>query len=137
MLTWIKGSQGQLSLHFSRREFECHCSYKDCTTQTIDAELIKKLETVHALMCKPILITSGYRCSKHQKDLSANPAIETANGTSQHELGKAADITWPKFDSLLTNKHIVETEFKATGWGKHFVHVDLRLDKERRWSYSY
>lgn len=74
----------QLSAHFNAREFRCKCGKTHDTE--INPNLATKLEKLYrALGCSRIVITSGYRCSNHDKAVGGN-------GTGQHTKGTAADI---------------------------------------------
>jgi len=74
----------QLSAHFSLHEFECPC----CHCVKLDPVLIEALEMLRAYISGvPIIVTSGYRCPKH----NASPAVDGAT-LSDHLLGVAADI---------------------------------------------
>lgn len=68
--------------HFKESEFRCPC----CGKADIDPELIRRLEILRRLCGnRPIMITSGYRCAKH------NAEVGGAHN-SQHVKGQAADI---------------------------------------------
>lgn len=129
MHKWKRGEDPKLSHYFRAREFECHCG---CVEQMIDEELVARLETLRLLLGAPIVVTSGYRCAVKQQQLR-DQGHETAVGVSQHELGRAADISSYAMATLTAHAARV---FKATGAAKTFVHCDLRDDKERRWSYK-
>ncbi len=74
----------QLSPHFNVKEFRCKCGKEHETL--ISDELIEKLEKLYAaLNCSQIIVTSGYRCEQHDKNVGGS-------GTGQHTLGNAADI---------------------------------------------
>ena len=74
----------QLSPHFNAKEFRCKCG-KEHEFEVSD-ELVKKLEQLYtALNCSKIIVTSGFRCSAHDKAVKGS-------GTGQHTLGNAADI---------------------------------------------
>ena len=74
----------QLSVHFNVSEFRCKCG-KAHDTLLAD-ELVDKLEQLYsALNCSKIIVTSGFRCSMHDRSVSGN-------GTGQHTKGNAADI---------------------------------------------
>lgn len=130
---WKKGQIEQLSVHFTTSEFSCQCHHPECIDQKVAIELIEKLEQVRVLLDEPMTITSGYRCEKHQKELGLQ-GKETAKKLSQHELGRAADIMAHDFNML---KIHCEKEFKAIGYSKRFLHVDLRSDRTRLWKYNY
>lgn len=126
-----KGAPDLLSYHFKAAEFECHCKLKECGTQLIAKELIDKLETIRLAYGKSITVTSGYRCQAHQDELRAQ-GFDTAKTRSQHEFGRAADISAANIPSVLKE---AEREFKAIGIARTWLHVDLRADKVRRWRY--
>ena len=67
----------QLSVHFNVSEFRCKCG-KAHDTLLAD-ELVDKLEQLYsALNCSKIIVTSGFRCSMHDRSVSGN-------GTGQHK----------------------------------------------------
>jgi zinc D-Ala-D-Ala carboxypeptidase len=131
MFSWNRGTVRMLSTHFSTKEFTCRCGM--CRDQRISKELITKIEEVRALYGRPITVTSGFRCPRHQAHLRGTlPEGHTAKGTSTHEMGQAADITGEDLPALFA---ACEKVFKAIGLAKTFYHVDLRNDKVRRWNY--
>jgi hypothetical protein len=80
---WVVGlALGDLTLNFSAHEFRCRCG---CGLASMDAEFISKLQEVRSYYGKPMIITSGFRCLKHNTNLKGAPA-------SIHMLGLAADI---------------------------------------------
>lgn len=82
--TYDYSDKTQLSPHFNAREFRCKCG-KEHDFQIAD-ELIDKLEKLYeALDCSKIIVTSGYRCTAHDKKVGGS-------GTGQHTKGNAADI---------------------------------------------
>lgn len=121
-----------LGNHFKSYEFQCPCG--QCKELIIDCRLIEYLEALRLRVELPIRITSGYRCRGYQSTLREHN-INTALGTSQHELGMAADISiegmsGPQLELILRDMGI-----KAVGVADRWVHFDLRADKERRWTY--
>jgi uncharacterized protein YcbK (DUF882 family) len=134
VLQYKKKEGRKLSDHFISDEWDCPCD--KCVFTLIDLTLVERLEQVRALLSAPIRINSGYRCASYQAELKAR-GYETAVGTSQHELGKAADIMADGSDvpggTLETLSR--QAGFKAVGVGHNWCHVDLRDDKERRWEY--
>jgi hypothetical protein len=127
---WEKGVKQPLSPNFGTHEFECPCANKACFEQIIARTLITKLQTLRDDV-GPLNVTSGYRCAAYQQDLK-NRGYETATGVSQHQLGKAGDITNADLKKTLD---VADTLFYAIGIGHTFLHVDLRDDKKRRWTY--
>jgi uncharacterized protein YcbK (DUF882 family) len=72
---------GNLSAHFSREEFVCHC----CSEFRLDDRLLAALEALRERAGQAVLVLSGYRCPEHNRRVGGAP-------NSQHILGKAADI---------------------------------------------
>ena len=78
------GDKSQLSPHFNVQEFKCKCGKEH--EILIAEELITNLEKLYsALNCSKIIVTSGYRCTTHDRNVGGN-------GTGQHTKGNAADI---------------------------------------------
>ena len=68
--------------HFERWEFACPC----CGFNAIDIRLVLELEGIRSAMGdKPVHITSGCRCSKHNKEVGGVMG-------SKHLTGGAADF---------------------------------------------
>jgi hypothetical protein len=129
--SWQRGVNILLSDHFSTGEFECHCG--KCILQKVSVELVDRLEKLRVAHNAPVRINSGYRCASHQQRLR-DKGLETSAGVSQHELGRAADISSPRDMGGL--RALVERYFKAIGHARTFIHVDLRADKDRFWTYK-
>lgn len=128
MISWKKGQYKKLSKYFSSKEFE----NKTDKQFYIDPVLLQKLDLVREEFGEPIKITSGYRSPEHNAKVGGSPS-------SQHCLGKAADITPANFSKEKLDKLylICENHFEAVGDGrrKGFIHVDTRTGKKRRWDY--
>ena len=133
VIEYKKGTDTQLSTHFTSREFDCPCS--DCTKTLIDKELVSHLEAVRTSLGSVLHITSGYRCSSYQAQLKLR-GYETASGISQHTLGKAADVSNGVMTGMELEGYARKVGFRAVGVGNHWIHVDMRSDKDRRWAYK-
>lgn len=129
-----KNEDAPLSSHFKSSEFDCRCP--QCTTTQVDSDLVGLLEKVRE-RAGPLKITSGYRCQHHQDELRA-AGYETAAGISQHSLGRAADIAGSntEYSGAQLEQFARAAGFQAVGVGRSWVHVDLRSDRERRWTYQ-
>lgn len=115
-----------LSNNFSRSEFRCKCG---CGFDTPDDKLVKLLEEIRTQAGnKPIYINSACRCVIHNKNVGGS-------NTSQHILGKAADIRCnhktPDELSYIANEILGLTG--GVGVYNTFCHVDVR-DTMARWS---
>jgi hypothetical protein len=133
---WKKGENISISKYFSTSEFTCQCNFLDCKDQKISKSLITKLEHVREKAKQPLIVTSAFRCGKHQAFLRASGVNTVVAQVSQHELGNAVDIT-PKDQKDVRGKflEICSEEFDAIGLSDRFLHVDLRTGKKRRWKY--
>jgi uncharacterized protein YcbK (DUF882 family) len=68
MNQYKKGEKISLSKNFSSNEFDCH-GKNCCSTTKIDSKLIEYLQKIREHFNKPIIISSGYRCEKHNKKI--------------------------------------------------------------------
>jgi hypothetical protein len=73
---------GDLSEHFSKTEFACHC----CGQLKIDPTLIEGLEQLRALAGSPVVVHDGYRCPVHNLKVGGV-------SDSEHTRGTAADVS--------------------------------------------
>ena len=121
---------GDLSKHFSRREFHCTgCSPESPCARggidTVHASLIPILEDIRTHFDKPITVNSGYRCSERNK------AVGGAQN-SQHLYGCAADIVVQGVPPSTVYAYL-DNKGHPGGLGlyKSFTHVDVRRNKSR------
>ena len=105
----------EASEHFKDREFACKC----CGKVLVDQKLIDKLEELRGYMDLPIIITSGYRCSKHNKEVGGVK-------NSQHIRGKAVDIKVKGMSVRELEEVCKWAEFSFIKRYKSWVHVDVR-----------
>lgn len=110
--------------YFTAWEFACpHCN--ECL---IDDELIQILDTIREEIKSPIIVTSGYRCPEHNKEINGAPQ-------SKHLLGIAADIIAPKLTVKELYRIAEEVLGNTGGLGYYpargFVHVDTRKEMTR------
>lgn len=140
LYTWKKGRNYRLSQDYTTYEFECRCDIKTCEDQIVSKELIIRLQTLRDQMDEPIRINSGYRCKEHQEILSRR-GFKTAK-KSMHLVGGAVDIQPARGGSGSDNSArfakfllLCEAQFEAIGIAKGWLHVDIRDDKKRRWTY--
>lgn len=104
---------GDLSAHFSRREFDC----KDGTRAAPDAQLILNLERLrHACGGRPLRIVSGYRTVGYNQRVGGAPR-------SQHIFNRAADIE----RGYASVDQAIAAGFTGIGFkGSDAVHLDVR-----------
>ena len=128
----------KITNNFSKSEFEC----KSGDVMPLDVlENVKllaiQLQKIRDYVGKPIRINSAYRSESH------NEAIGGVK-TSQHILGKAADITIDTFtpdqvvsiiENMLTNEMLGGFYIGGLGSYNTFTHVDIRENKAR-WNFK-
>ncbi len=81
----------RISKNFWLDEF--HCKGEDCCDHLvkIDSQVVNGVQKLRNEVDKPLLITSGYRCSDHNKNVGGQP-------NSYHLSGLAADVTVTHFN---------------------------------------
>jgi uncharacterized protein YcbK (DUF882 family) len=87
-------------------------------------ELIDQLERLRFLVGKPIIILSGYRCQRRNREVGGTPK-------SQHLYGRAADIRVEGMRGLELFLEALRCEFGGIGLYPDFVHVDVRREPFR------
>ena len=120
----------RLSKNFTSEEFACKCG---CGYDTPNPELIRMLQAARDLYGKPMHITSGCRCVKHNRNVGG-----AAN--SAHISGMAADIATPTgaaryeiINALMASRiNRIGINFK-----KNFVHADVDESKPHPTIFSY
>ena len=114
---------GDISEHFSRREFACKCG---CWFDTVDTETLQLLENIRNHFDAPITITSGCRCETYNKKVGGKKS-------SQHLRGRAADIQIEGHSPIAVSEY---AEYLMPDWGgvgryNTFTHIDTRTGKAR------
>jgi len=103
---------GDLSAHFDRHEFAC----RHCGRVIVSAHLVRHLERLRAIVGRPLVVVSGYRCPEH------NRAVGGARG-SLHLRGEAADLR----RGYATTDQARQAGLNGIGrCGPWAVHVDVR-----------
>jgi uncharacterized protein YcbK (DUF882 family) len=120
--------------HFKPKEFTCNCQGLCDHQDLIDPELVVRLDRIRERIGKPIRITSGARCPRHNRKVGGAPlsAHLPLQNTSY-----AADIFCP--DNLFRREFLAGAIplFPRIGVGKDFIHVDLHpeLPQNVLWVY--
>ena len=112
---------GDLSNNFSRYEFRCECG---CGRDTVDAELLGKLEEIREHFDRPVSINSAHRCADH------NEAVGGSSG-SQHLYGRAVDIVVEGTPPDLVAEFADQIGMGGIGRYDTFTHIDTRPGRSR------
>ena len=124
--TYRNTDSTQLSAHFNVQEFKCQCGKSHDIL--IDSGLVDKLEALYtALNCSKIIVTSGYRCSEHDKAVGGT-------GGGQHTKGTAADVCCYGQDRQPISSKTVCCKAQDLGFGGianitssyQYTHLDVR-----------
>ena len=112
------------SIYFSDEELRCKC----CGKVKINPEFLKKFDVARSHSKVPYIITSGYRCSKHNKEVGGKE-------NSLHTKGEAVDIlTNTDRKRYYVLGSLLSAGFTHIGIAKDFIHVDLS-SKKAIWLY--
>ena len=76
-----------MAKYFKPSEFACRCG---CGLSAVDPNLIKLLDAARAIFGRPIIITSGTRCEKHNAAIGG--AKNSAHLVRPDGYSKAVDI---------------------------------------------
>ncbi len=119
-MNWSKYS------NFTESEFKCKC----CGKVKVEPTFIAKLQKARRLAKTSFVITSAYRCAKH------NSAVGGSKRSS-HLTGWAVDIGYSnelqKYKILFG---IIKAGFTRFGVSKNFIHVDCDPSKNNAiWTY--
>lgn len=121
---------GDLSKNFNRSEFACKGTNCCGHSAAVHPDLVDALQTLRDRIGKPLSITSGFRCNRHNK------AVGGAE-QSYHTLGMAADVSCPAGVSPEELAVIAEEIplFREGGIGVYasWVHLDVRQSGKARW----
>ena len=111
-----------MTKNFNDSEFKC----KHCGELKISSELVAVLELVRLKFRKPVVITSGYRCSVHNKAVGGSPS-------SKHLSGIAADIKVKGVAPFKVFDFLDDTFPDCYGIGLYnsWVHIDVRSTRGR------
>ena len=103
--------------NFTSTEFACRC----CGVVKVSQSLIDKLELLRAELKRPVIITSGYRCPKHNAEVGGVT-------NSQHLLGKAVDVKIRGISPTKVGKVAKKVGFSFTKVYSSWTHIDIRRE---------
>lgn len=117
---------GDLTEHFSRREFLCSCG--NCDFDTVDVDTLALLEEVREWAMVAVVINSACRCA------TWNEAVGGSKN-SKHVQGRAADIRIEGKTPDEIAEFIEKLMPDSGGIGiypeNNFIHIDTRIGKGR------
>ena len=113
--------------HFTIDEFRC----PDCGKAEMNEDFLEALDKARDIAGVPFIITSGFRCKKHNKQVGGKP-------NSAHLRGLAADIAVQDNKvRFIIVQALLQAGFKRIGIAKKFIHCDMDMTKPypRIWVY--
>lgn len=126
VISYAYNDKTQLSKHFNVQEFRCKCGKTHDIL--ISQELVYQLERLFSTLdCSKIIVSSGHRCSEHDKKIGNS-------GVGQHILGKAADVYCYDRNNKAISTKIVSCVAQDLGFGGianinsayTWIHLDVR-----------
>lgn len=107
--------------YFKPKEFNCKC----CGMNGMNYFFLSRLDVARDIAKTKFVITSGYRCLIHNKEVNGSP-------TSSHPEGQAADIAYNNpVECFLIVAALLQVGFKRIGISHDFIHVDDGGNKEQ------
>ena len=105
--------------NFKLAEFKCPC----CGEVKMDEKFLKLLDLARTTAGIPFVITSGFRCDKHNQEVGGK-------ADSAHLKGVAADISCQSSASrfAIVNS-LLRCGFNRIGIADSFIHCDIDLSK--------
>ncbi len=126
-----------MSKYFTLNELKCKCGECNSTGEEMNPGFMDKLDMLRELIKEPIILSSAYRCSKH------NSKVSTTGTTGPHTTGCAVDILCRGPQAYRLLQSIIAIGFTGIGISQkgigHFIHVDTllapRYPRPNVWSY--
>jgi len=110
--------------YFKLEEFKCKC----CGEIRMNANFLEKLEWAREIAGIPFKINSGYRCSKHNKEVGST--------SDNHVLGVAADIQCGgSARRFIVIDALIRAGFERIGISTEFIHADTNNLPHAVWTY--
>ena len=115
----------KMNLDMPEKKFLCKC----CGLGEMNKKFLDRLATIQFGMQEELVITSGFRCPHHNKEVGGSP-------TSKHLLGLAADVACTDSHKRhLLVSLAVRNGIRGIGIAKGFVHLDQREGPTVLWTY--
>jgi len=105
-----------ISDNFNLREFQCKC----CQCVKIHSELVRKLQRLRKSIKSSIIVTSGYRCERHNREVGG--AVD-----SKHLYGLAADIMCNDISKNELFIECMKIGFSKIIWYRDLPHIHVEV----------
>lgn len=119
--------EDQLSPHFRKSELACKC----CGKLKFPEEMVEFIERVRNAFGKRMIVTSGYRCAKH------NMSVGGKSG-SAHVQGLAVDFAVMNGQERYAMlRAAIQSGAKGIGIAEGFMHMDIMTRREHQTLWVY
>lgn len=125
------------SKNFTWKELECkgcknaYCPY-DAPVKNVHPDSLKKLQRLRDELGKPLNVTSGSRCHKHNLAVGGKP--NSFHIATPERLSRAFDVV--RVPGVTVTEFVRAAKacgFTGIGIYKSFIHIDDRTGREARW----
>jgi zinc D-Ala-D-Ala carboxypeptidase len=111
--------------HFTLDEFTC----SETGENEISHAFVADLDKLRSACGFPFIVTSGYRSEQHSDEVKKD-------APGYHTKGIAADIfVENSHRRFVIIKKAMAMGFTGLGNGKNFVHLDMRVNLPKSWTY--
>lgn len=119
-----------MTKNFRVEEFACKCG---CGEMRISPTVVLICQMVRDHFKKPVRVTSGSRCDKHNKAVGG--VDDSQHKVKGDEVSHAADVQVDGVKPMIVSAFLDARFPNALGIGtyKTFTHIDDRMDKPYRW----
>jgi zinc D-Ala-D-Ala carboxypeptidase len=105
--------------YFKLSDFACKCG---CGENLIDTAFVEELDELRHLLGFPLVISSGYRCQKH------NAEVSTTGENGPHTKGRAVDFIIDRERAYKLVKFAMVRGFTGIGVSQRGAHRFIHLD---------
>jgi len=117
----LKAEKKVLTFGLTSVEMRCRCKYEECRATIVNHRLLKAYQKLRKALGVPCVITSGFRCTRHNFKVGGSSC-------SRHLRGEALDIL---YSVAITNKMSLQA-FADLARASGFTYVKLYPGKNKR-----
>lgn len=124
----LEGLHNKMNNFFTDDELRCKC----CGKINMKSDFLEQLNSARAIANVPFIISSGYRCEKHN--------TEVGSTSKNHVSGRAVDILCQADNMrIIILRALIKADFVRIGIGRNYIHVD-NMNREKKksaiWLYT-
>ncbi len=105
--------------NFKRSDFACSC----CGKEKMKDNTLLKLQAARTIADVPFIISSGYRCNKHNVEVGGKSSSSHLGGYAVDMVVDGSRARFKILDALRLSG------FNRIGVGKNFIHIDNDPEK--------